>query len=174
MLDLDQAIFRARALGQSHPYTARAYRYVNDVVARERAKQPSDELGVWAGYAINAGYCMRRVEEEDTGLTVESPPDDLPSDLDAAATHVTTLVRTEGAGPYLLYEEARVVEALDRLIDGEIDRRIGDTGDPEQDAPVDPDVRADVEEYLAWWVVKGYALRVVEFLVPEAAEAEPG
>lgn len=169
MLDIEPLVFRARALGQTHPFSPRAYRYLNDRVARERKAQPREELGIWAGNAITVGYCLRRVEEEDTGRLVDIAPEPLADDLDAAANHIASLIRTEGAEPYLLYPEEHVVAALDHIIMGELERRIGS-----QDAALDgrADASGDVVEYLSWWVIKGYALCVADHLVAEAAQAK--
>ena len=169
MLELEELIFRSRALGQSHPFSPRAYRYVNQIIARERTSQPVPELGIWAGHAITAGYCLRRVEEDDAGGDVGEAPDSLPDDLDEAATTIAGMIRTEGAGPYLLYPEVRLVEALDRLIAGEIERRLG-----HWDGTIDEKSWRGIEEYLAWWVVKGYALRAAEGLVPEPSNDRAG
>lgn len=172
MVDFDRWIVRARALGQTHPFTMRSYRYVNAVVDRERARQPSDEVGVWAGHAITVGYCLRCVEEDDAGHgEVPTSAPSLPDSLDAAATHVARLLRTEGADPYLLSAEDDLVEALDHLIGGEIERRLGEWGQADQG---NESARAELEEYLAWWTIKGYALRVVDQLLPDNAAEHPG
>lgn len=167
VLDLEGWIFRTRALGQTHPFTPRAYRYLNARVAHERATQPADELGIWAGNALTVGYCLRCVEEQDEGRVIDVAPEPLPDDFDAAASHIAQLIRTEGADAYLLYPEEQLVAALDHLIMGELERRLGS-----QDAAVEGragQASEDVTEYLAWWVVKGYALRVADHLVAEPA-----
>lgn len=172
MVDFDRWIVRARALGQTHPFTMRSYRYVNAVVDRERAHQAADEIGVWAGQALTAGYCLRCVEEGGDGppASASAAGASLPHSLDAAATHVTHLLRTEGAEPYLLIPEDDLVEALDQLIGGEIERRLGEWGEADQGYE---GARADLEQYLAWWTIKGYALRVVDQLLPEGVAEEP-
>lgn len=167
MLDIEAWVFRARALGQSHPFTPRAYRYHNARVAHERTTQPADALGIWAGNAMTVGYCLRCVEEQDVGRIIDVAPEPLPDDFDAAATHITGLLRTDGAEPYLLYPEEHVVAALDKLIMGELERRLGGL-----DAAAEGragEASEDITEYLAWWVVKGYALRIADHLVPEPA-----
>jgi hypothetical protein len=172
MVDFDGWIVRARALGQSHPFTRRSYRYVNAVVERERAEQAADEIGVWAGQAITAGYCLRSVEEKESNASLQSgsAAQALPESLDAASSHVAQLLRTEGADPFLLSSEDEVVEALDHLIAGEIERRLGSWGEADD---IDEDAWTELEEYLAWWTVKGYALRVVDQLLPETAAETP-
>lgn len=169
MLDTESLIFRTRALGQTHPFTPRAYRYLNARVMQERQSQPAEELGIWAGNAITVGYCLRCVEEQDVGRVIDTAPEPLPDDFDAAASHIAQLIRTEGAEPYLLYPEGHVVEVLDHLIMGELERRLGTL-----DAVVEgrADNSEDITEYLAWWVIKGYALRVADHLVSEPAQAK--
>lgn len=173
MVELEGWVVRARALAQAHPFTRRSYRYVNGVVDHERQHQAAPEMGVWAGQALMAGYCLRRVEEQD-GPDGRGPGAEaaaaLPGSLDAAASHVAELLRTEGAEPYLLSREEPVVDALDRLIEGEVERRLGDWGEGER---LDSDMQAELEEYLAWWTIKGYALRVVDQLLPDDAPEHP-
>ncbi|MBW3562827.1 MAG: hypothetical protein KY437_10065 [Actinobacteria bacterium] len=161
-VDLDDIIFRTRALAQTHPFSPRAYRYMNRIVARERTDQPAPEIGIWAGHALTAGYCLRRVEESETAGEVAAGAGALlPDDLDEAATHIAAAIRTDGADPYLLYPEERVVTALDRLIAGEVERRLAHWA-----GTVDESTWTELEEYLAWWTVKGYALRVADQLLP--------
>lgn len=170
VLDPESLIFRTRALGQTHPFTPRAYRYLNARVMHERKAQPAEELGIWAGNAITVGYCLRCVEEQDTGQVIDTPPEPLPDDFDAAASHIAQLIRTEGADPYLLYPEEQVIDALDHLIMGELERRLGTL-----DAVVEGragENSDDITEYLAWWVIKGYALRIADHLVAESAQAK--
>lgn len=162
MLDLDQLIFRTRALGQAHPFSKRAYAYVNRTVARQRLDQPIPELGIWAGHALTNGYCLRRVEEDEMGRVLGPEAGWLSDDLDEAATRLTALLRTDGAESYLLWPEERVTAALDRLIEGEVERRLTHWA-----GTINDEAWAEIAEYIAWWVVKGYALRVVEQLVGE-------
>ncbi len=58
-----------------------------------------------------------------------------------------------------------MVGVLDEMIAGEVQRRLYDYWD----GPLDPEVESDLIEYLSWWVIKGYALRVAERLVPQPA-----
>ncbi len=146
-------VFRARALAQAHPLSAGAHRYVNRVVARERTSQPQAEIGIWAGHALTVGYCARRIAEGDPPAIVE---DDFDA-LDEAASELAAAIRTTGAEHLHLIPEAEVVELLDEVIDGEIDRRLD-----HWKGTVSDETWRELEEYIAWWVVKGYALRAVE------------
>jgi len=161
-LSLDEIVFRTRALAQAHPFSVRAQAYLTQTVARERAKQPAEEIGIWAGYAITVGYCLRRVEEVDAGEDGFAPPDDASSDLDVASDDVADRIRTDRAGGLLLYDEPLVIQALDRIIAGEIDRRLSHGSDE-----IDSETFAALENYIAWWTLKGYALRVAEQIAPE-------
>ncbi|CAN5390068.1 hypothetical protein BH23ACT9_BH23ACT9_31870 [soil metagenome] len=165
MVDLDDPVVRANALAQTHPFGEAAYRYVRAMVAQERLAQPVEDLGVWAGHALTAGYCLRRVEEDRAGRRLDTLPGGLPEDLDDAVRHVAGLIRTEGAEPYLLADEAAVVDLLDRMIGSEIQRRVGHWREQLTD-----DSYEELVEYLAWWVIKGYALRTIEVLDPPPAE----
>ena len=158
-LTAEDLAYRARALAQSHPLTALAKSYIDRAVADQRTSQPIPEIGVWAGAATIAGYCLRRVEETEAGLEFEVSDGDLP-DLDAleeATTNIAADLRTDGAGGHLLGGEDRTIEALDRIIASEVSRRLDHWKDDVDQAAWD-----ELEEYLTWWVVKGYALRVAE------------
>jgi hypothetical protein len=150
--------FRARALAQAHPFTSLAQRYLNRIVGEQRASQPLPEIGTWAGAALTGGYCLRRVEEDEAGLTLEASSEvDIDLDrLDEVAVRVAADVRT-GAGDHSLVDDERVVAALDRLVYTEVDKRLEHWRDS-----VDDKAWAELEEYLTWWVVKGYALRIAE------------
>ncbi len=151
--------FRARALAQAHPLSAPAKKFVDRAIAVQRTSQPLPEIGIWAGAAILAGYCLRRVEEEESGTHVEQPAVPV-SDLDAldeAATSIAADLRTGDPGPHLLGSEERLFAALDRLIASEVERRLDHWRDT-----IDAAAWAELEEYITWWLVKGYALRVAE------------
>ncbi len=157
-LEPEDLTYRARALAQTHPLTKLAGRYIERAVGEQRTSQPIPEIGIWAGGALIDGYCLRRVEEDDAGLTlgaVETGPPELDR-LEEAASRVAAEVRT-GAGDYLLGDDVRTVAALDRLVHSQVDRRLEHWRDS-----VDEKGWAELEEYLTWWVVKGYALRVAE------------
>ena len=169
----DDVIFRARALAQAHPLSQLASRYVNHIVAREREAQPHDELGTWAGYALTNGYCLRRIEEVDV-LNDYAPNDSAHAgdqDLDRLEKLVTALaemIRTSGAEDHYLFGEDRVIDGLDRMIEGEIDRRL----EPWK-GTVPAETWRELENYLAWWVVKGYALRIAEAKLTRKVSNEP-
>lgn len=156
-LPLDDIVFRARALAQTHPFSREVQGYVNRMAARERESQPSTSLGDWAVHAVTAGYCLRRVEEIDSGATFTAP---LPmtADLDDLSDEIARRIRWEDAQELLLYPEDLVVAALDRLIAGDARRRLG--RDARRD--LDEEMVDELEEYIAGWIIKGYALRVAE------------
>ena len=150
--------YRARALGQAHPMTPLAKRFTDEAVAEQRRAQSMAEVGMWAGAAILGGYCVRRVEETEAGFT---PPDgaedrDLAA-LDAEVTRFADELREGGAVPFLLDDPELVVETLDRIVASEVHRRLDNLKEN-----VDEAAWSELEEYLAWWVVRGYALRVAE------------
>lgn len=156
-LTQDELMFRSRALAQSHPFTPQAQSYLNRTVARERADQAAPEIGIWAGMAMTAGYCLRRVEEMDADGVLDAPPALGGSDLDELSTKIAELIRTDGAEGLLLYPEAEVVDALDRMIAGEVERRLS-----HWEGTIDDNSYEQLESYIAWWTIKGYALRVAE------------
>ncbi len=157
-LDPEELTFRARALAQTHPLTRLAGRFIERSVGEQRTSQPVPEIGIWAGGALIDGYCLRRVEEDEAGLTLGAVDARQPGldDLEAEATRIAAEVRT-GAGDYLLGDDGPIVAALDRLVASQVDRRLEHWRDS-----VDDKAWAELEEYLTWWVVKGYALRVAE------------
>ena len=158
-LTAEDLAYRARALSQAHPLTSLARAYVDRAIADQRTSQPVPEIGIWAGAAAIGGYCLRRVEETEAGLDLHAGEEDLP-DLDAleeATTSVAADLRTDGAGGHMLGDEDRTIEALDRIIASEVSRRLDHWKDD-----VDEAAWAELEEYLTWWVVKGYALRTAE------------
>ncbi len=167
--------FKARALAQAHPLSGQALRYVNAVVGEQRTSQPLPEIGIWAGAALIEGYCLRRVQEV-SHLDVKADlrgakadcsragrPDELErselerSELEAAASEIATLIRL-GKAKEILYDDAEETEeALDRLIASQVSRRLEHWSDS-----IDEAVWLELEEYLTWWTVKGYALRSAE------------
>jgi len=155
---LEDMTFRARALAQAHPLSAAAKRFVDHAIAVQRTSQPLPEIGIWAGAALVNGYCLRRVEEDEAGLAPTLPADGPDFDaLDAGATAIAADLRSGDPAPHLLGSDARVFGALDRIIASEVERRLDHWRDT-----VDDDAWAELEEYITWWVVKGYALRIAE------------
>ena len=151
--------FEARALAQGHPLTPLAKRYIDRAVADQRLSQPIVEIGIWAGYALTTGYCLRRVEENAAGLVL-GPTDRTDLDLDRleeeAAVIAAELRGDEGAR-HILGDEEETIAALDKIIASEVERRLDHWRDS-----VDEAAWAELEEYITWWAVKGYALRVAE------------
>jgi len=158
-LTAEDMAYRARALSQAHPLTDLARAYVDRSVAEQRTSQPIPEVGIWAGAAVIGGYCLRRVEESEVGMDLAPSDEGLP-DLDAleeATSGIAAELRVEGAGGHMLVDEDRTIEALDRIIASEVSRRLDHWKDDVDQAAWD-----EFEEYLTWWVVKGYALRAAE------------
>jgi hypothetical protein len=156
-LELDDIVFRTRALAQTHPFGPRAQAFVNRLAPLERAVQPVPEMGDWAVHAVTVGYCLRRVEEIDTGHPSELARLD-GEDLEERSRALAEALRVGESQEVFLYPEQLVIDALDRLIAGEARRRLG--RDAHRD--LDPDALEALEEYIASWTVRGYALRVAE------------
>lgn len=158
--------FRARALAQGHPLTPLAKSFIDRIVEEQRGSQRLPEIGTWADSSLITGYCLRRVEEDAAGLEL-SPPESVElgfEELDEAALAIAADVRSgdrshalgdarEGADS----PDADTIEALDRIIGSEVDKRIQNWKES-----MDHAARAEVEDYITWWVVKGYALRAAE------------
>lgn len=89
----------------------------------------------------------------------DSPDDTDPLDrLDDRSSRIATELRTGlSAGGDGLDTQERTVAALDRLIGSAVERRLDHLRDD-----VDGDAWTELGQYLTWWVVKGYALRVAE------------
>lgn len=90
--------------------------------------------------------------------------------LDKAATAIAAKLRTGEPGPHVLGDEDRTVDSLDRIIASEVKRRLDHWRDS-----IDEHAWEELEEYMAWWVIKGYSLRAAEAAAwaPGASEA-PG
>ena len=160
----EELSYRARALAQAHPMTPLAKRYLDQAVAVQRTSQPVPEIGIWAGAAILCGYCLRRVEEEDAGVRLEVVGEDdaLPDleQLDETAGRVAADLRTDDAGGHFLTDDPdAVIDALDRIIFSEVQNRLDHWRES-----IDDKAGEELEEYIPWYVVKGYALRVAETL----------
>ena len=161
-LGAEELSYRARALAQAHPLTPLAKRYLDQAVAVQRTSQPVPEIGIWAGAAMLCGYCLRRVEEEDSGVHLEAVADEGafpgPDQLDEVAGQVAADIRGDDAGAHLLSADPdAVIDALDRIIFSEVRNRLDHWRDS-----IDDKAWEELEEYITWWVVKGYALRVAE------------
>ena len=148
--------FRARALAQAHPLSAAAHRIVNRTVAEQSRAQPIEEAGVWAGAALTQGYCLRCVQStaapEGPGIGRLRDVDD--AVLDEEAVVLAGELRT-GAGDHL------TVAALDLLVGSQVEHRLEQWRDE-----LDAATWAELEQYLTWWVVKGYGLRMAEEPAP--------
>ncbi|HSH59201.1 MAG TPA: hypothetical protein VK988_06070 [Acidimicrobiales bacterium] len=158
----EELAYKSRALAQSHPLTRLAKSLVDRCAEAERVSQPLPETGTWAAAAMVTGYCLRRVEEDEAGLqlTATDGADAGVVDLDALdqeALRIAADLRTEGAPQQIIGDEDSVISALDRIIASEVDRRIGNWKEN-----VDQEAWAELEAYITWWAVKGYALRVAE------------
>lgn len=167
----EQVAYQARALAQAHPLTPLATAFLNRTVAKHRANQATPEIGIWAGSALLKGYCVRMVEEEESGFTMRPEPG-LPQpeldELDEVTTTIAATLRTgEQAGhdhepgpamdDILLANEDRLLDVLDAIVGKEVENRL----DHWRDTVTDENW-VELEEWITWWVVKGYALRVAE------------
>ena len=149
----EEIAFRARALAQAHPMSAAGAAARDRLVSPDGDQQAMPELVSWAKTAVLVGYCVRRVEEVEalgTGAAMES--------VDILDAEVERLAEAMRAGePVGLLDDGVVVATLDRVIASEIDKRA------EHIRPaVGEEQWAAFEEYVAWWVVRGYALRSAE------------
>jgi len=156
--DSAERAYKARALAQAHPLTPLANRFRKRAVAQEELDQPMVELARWAGEALLKGYCLRKVEEQDAGADVEVAGDDTDMDvIEAKAAAIADGLRAGDPTPHLLGEANLTFEALDRIITSELSSR----SDNYREA-VDAASWQQFEEYIAWWAVRGYALRAAE------------
>ena len=190
--DVDELCFAARALAQSHPMTEASNRYRQECFERERQRQPVTELADWAGTALLVGYCLRRSEErrvpESRLATVpaaaaersdrsepartqapdthqqtpepgpQAPEADEPAGIDEdALAELSRVLRTGDAGRVTLMPAEATVAALDRIIATELDKRREHLREQMDDA-----AWSELEDYIAWWVIHGYALRAGE------------
>lgn len=159
-LTAEELSYRARALAQAHPLTALAKRYLDRAVAQQRLSQPIPEIGIWAGASLLNGYCLRCVEENDADVHLATASDDTVfpdlDELEEVATRVAAELRSDTGDRHLLGDDA-VFDALDRIISSEVSNRLGHWRDT-----IDDKAWVEMEEYITWWVVKGYALRVAE------------
>jgi hypothetical protein len=149
--------FTARALAQTHPMTEAAHRYRQACFRRERERQPVTELADWAGTALLVGYCLRRAEERAVSVPVPDPVPTPDGDLAEGAGAVAEQLRSGDAEVVTLLAAEDTVSALDRLIASEIDKRRDHLREQ-----LDDEAWAELEDYIAWWVVHGYGVRAAE------------
>ncbi|MEW6153036.1 MAG: hypothetical protein AB1673_03465 [Actinomycetota bacterium] len=160
LLQADQMAYRARALAQSEPFTELARRLLNEAMTKEREAQPGN-FAVWANAAFTKGYCVRKVEEDDVELAFTTTPDDAmpPTEKVVAVTdELVAALRSEDSdlGDHLISDEGRLFDVLDQVIGSEVNVRTDNAGTLSSRA------RVELEDYLTYWVVRGYALRAAE------------
>lgn len=154
--DVDGLVFAARALAQTHPMTEGALRYRQERFAQERARQPAAEAADWAGTALLVGYCLRRAEERLADARPEVRELG-PAAYAARAASVAEALGTGDPSTVTLLPGGTTVAALDRLIGSELAKR-----EEHVREQLDDDAWAELESYIAWWVVHGYGVRSVE------------
>jgi len=151
--------YRARALAQAHPLTGTARRYLSAAVDREKDSFPMPETAHWASATALAGYCVRRVEEADAGID----PGDLASrdhhdeELARRVSQAAADLRGDTPEQLMLGEGPAVLAALEHIVAVDVERRLDHLRDEVDEAAWD-----ELGEFLAWWIVLGYALRVAE------------
>ena len=156
--DISDLCFAARALAQTHPMTEASHRYRQECLETERRRQPVTELADWAATALLVGYCLRRSEEQrvhDDQLPAAASAD---SEIDLE--HVTALsesLRVGDPGSVSLLPAEVTVAALDQIIGTELEKRREHLREQLDDASW-----SELEDYIAWWVIRGYALRASE------------
>lgn len=153
---VDELCFTARALAQTHPMSEPALRYRQHRFDTERRSQPFDEAADWASTALLVGYCLRRAEERAADVDVEADVVALDDFAGLAAAVATTLTEGDATTVTLLAPDV-TVRALDRLIESELGKRHEHVREQLDDA-----AWAELEQYVTWWVVHGYAVRVAE------------
>lgn len=160
ILEAEQMAFAARALAQSHPFTNLAKGIVDAAMEAERKAQPG-EFSIWAASALTKGYCVRRVEEDDEGMVlVAAEESTLPSseDVEALTLDLVKALQSEDSSlDFVLGDEERTLEVLDRIIGSEVGNRLDNAP-----ANLTSRARAELEDYLTYWVIRGYALRTAE------------
>jgi len=157
-LDVDDLCFTARALAQSHPMTETSHHYRQACSERERWQQPVTELGDWAGTALLVGYCLRRSEEQRVHASQLADPPEPHSEIDLEEVAALSESLAVGdADSVTLLPATVTVAALDRIIASELDKR-----NEHLREQLDDGEWAELEDYIAWWVIHGYALRASE------------
>jgi hypothetical protein len=155
-IDVADLCFTARALAQAHPMSEPALRYRQSCFETERERQHISEIADWASTALLVGYCVRRSEERAAEVAVV--PRHVEADtLASGATELGITLRTGDAGSVTLLSGPATVAAIDRIIGTEIHKRHEHLHDQ-----LDDEAWAELKAYVAWWVVHGYCVRVVE------------
>lgn len=173
LLTADQIAFRARALAQSEPFTPLAREVLNRDMAAERDAQPGN-FAIWANAAFTKGYCARRVEEDDEALTLTAvapeampPLDEVLAQTDAIAVALRS--DDEGLDEHLISDEERLLDVLDQIIGSEVRVRVDNASET-----LSARARQELEDYITFWVVKGYALRAAEQATGAIGAQAPG
>ena len=152
--------FAARALAQSHPFTNLAKGILDASMEVERKAQPG-EFSIWAASALTKGYCVRRVEEDDEGMVMAAADESAlpaPEAVEEASLRIVTALQSpDSTLDFLLGDEERTLEVLDRVIGSEVGNRLDNAPNS-----LNARGRAELEDYLTYWVIKGYALRAAE------------
>lgn len=159
-IDVADLCFTARALAQSHPMTEAAHQYRQQRFEVERARQPASEIADWASTALLVGYCLRRSEEQAApGRRRHGGTESVAAtgELEARALAVAEQLRLGDAGAVTLLPASVTVAALDRIIATELDKRSEHVREQ-----LDDDAWAELEDYVAWWVIHGYGVRASE------------
>ena len=156
--DVTDLCFAARALAQTHPMGEAPHRYRQECMERERERQRVAEPADWAGTALLVGYCLRRAEEQRASAERRDPTAGIDEERVA---EVSEALRMGDADRVSLLPAAVTVEALDQIIATELDKRREHLREQ-----LDDEAWSELEDYIAWWVVHGYALRASEFPQP--------
>lgn len=165
LLEADQMAFRARALAQAEVFSPLARTILQEEMATERDAQPGN-FAIWANAAFTKGYCVRNVEEDDVGLAfVPTPAERMPerAEVEAMTKKIFLALRSEDADidPYLISQEERLFDVLDQIIGSEVRNRLDNV---DQDTKMSSRARSELEDYITFWVVRGYALRAAELV----------
>ena len=163
LLEPDQMAYRSRALAQAEVFTPLARQMVMDEITAEREAQPGN-FAVWANAAYTKGYCVRAVEEDDIGLAFAPTPEEQRPDrsaVEAATQKIATALRNEDADidAYMISDEGRLFDVLDQIVGSEVRNRLDTVG---SETKMSSRARQELEDYITYWVVRGYALRAAE------------
>ena len=161
LLEPDQMAYRSRALAQTEPFTQLAREVLDADMTAERTAQPGN-FAVWANAAFTKGYCVRKVEEDDVAIAlVINTGDDFPTKqrVREVTDEIVAALRSEDLdiSAHMISSEERLFEVLDQVIGSEVRNRTDNA-----DSNLSVRARQELEDYLTFWVVKGYALRAAE------------